>query len=172
MNNFLNINLNAIENLFSNINIASYKESINQLNEKITPYLLAENKSLWLVGKKYFYYISPHAKKAEQWLKASILTTEFLKPAPNGKAIILLQNDVTLTINEIKEGRIADFLQAIFHKEINSANYDNTIRGQNPRLLDLSHAEQIDKLRRYMQEGKISQYEFDDYNPAYPKAGK
>lgn len=104
--------------------------------------------------------------------KESIQAASASKGTPNGKLKISFNSDDEWLLDDVVFGRAYDFVQDIKPKNINSANYDNTIRGQFPQLLDPDHAEEIDRLRRWMQDGHISHYQFDDANPAYPKAGK
>lgn len=104
--------------------------------------------------------------------KESIKTAIASKGTPNGKLKITFNSGDEWNLEDVIFGRAFDFVQDIKPKNINSANYDNTIRGQFPQLLDPDHAEEIDRLRRWMQDGHISHYQFDDANPAYPKAGK
>ncbi|WP_251573900.1 histidine decarboxylase maturation protein HdcB [Limosilactobacillus agrestimuris] len=104
--------------------------------------------------------------------KDGVKDVKFIKGTPHGKLVIDFYNFSSLQLDDIVNGRAFDFIQDIKPKTINHAGYDNTIRGEFPQLLDPDHAEEIDRLRRWMQDGHISHYEYDDANPVYPKAGK
>ncbi|MGL5415118.1 MAG: histidine decarboxylase maturation protein HdcB [Clostridium sp.] len=121
--------------------------------------------SIHKVYKIYCNTVTSATKKSIAYATAS-------KSLSDGKLIIGFKSGEEWILNKIIFGRVFDFAQDVKPKIINSANYDNTIRGQFPQLLDPDHAEEVDKLRRYMQDGHISHYEFDDANPCYPKAGK
>ena len=101
-----------------------------------------------------------------------ISNVKFIKGVPNGAFEITFSNGEKWSAKDITQGRVFDFIQELKPQKINLAGYDNTIRGEFPQLLDLDHAEEIDRLRRYMQDGNLSHYEYDDCNPVYPKAGK
>lgn len=104
--------------------------------------------------------------------KEDVADVEFVNGTPDGEVIITLKDGKVLHPSHICYGRAFDFIQDVKPKVITMAGYDSTIRGEFPQLLDPDHAEEIDRLRRWMQDGNISHYEYDDANPAYPKAGK
>lgn len=110
--------------------------------------------------------------KIEKWDKKDVSEVTFIKGAPHGKVKLSFSNGETWDLDDITYGRAFDFIQDVKPKEINHAGYDNTIRGEFPQLLDPDHAEEVDRLRKWMQDGHISHYEYDDANPVYPKAGK
>lgn len=109
--------------------------------------------------------------KLESIDKDGIVEAQFIQGLPVGRCTIQFASK-GFSFTNIISGRVFDFIQDIKPKEINHANYDNTVRGEFHQLLDPDHAEEIDKLRKYMQEGNISHYEYDDINPAISKAGK
>lgn len=132
--------------------------------------LLCKNGDSFIATPHFF--ISIINQKINCYSKNKIKDYQFIKGVPNGKAIIILNNEKRIIIDDIIKGRVFDFLQYIHSKNFNKTSYDNTIRGQFPILLDIDHADVIDKLRNAMLNGIISSYEFDDFNPSYPKAGK
>lgn len=95
-----------------------------------------------------------------------------MKGTPHGSFLLSFDDGNIFKPNNIICGRVFDFVQDVQANVINVANYDSTIRGDNPQLLDPDHAQEVDKLRKWMQDGNISHYQYDDANPAYPKAGK
>lgn len=111
-------------------------------------------------------------KNLQKRNKKEISKISFIKGLPHGKLRIYFNDESIWNFEDIVKGRVFDFMQELKPIQINQASYDSTIRGEFPQLLDIDHAKEIDKLRRYMQDGNISHYEFDDYNPVYPKAGK
>lgn len=124
----------------------------------------------FLTSLRYFYIIKKY--KALKYKKSDVESVKFIKPVPHGEVLIALKNSDKLHLKNIVAGRAFDFIQDIKPKQITLSGYDNTIRGEFPQLLDPDHAEEIDKLRRWMQDGHISHYQYDDANPSYPKAGK
>lgn len=107
-----------------------------------------------------------------QYSKKDVKSVEFIKGTPDGKLKVTFNDGTEWKLEDVVYGRAFDFTQDIKPKVINHAGYDNTIRGEFPQLLDPDHAEEIDRLRKWMQDGHISHYEYDDANPVYPKAGK
>lgn len=110
--------------------------------------------------------------EVNEYPKSEVEKVTVAKPTPNGELTITLKDQTTISAAKIVCGRVYDFAQEIKPKVITLAGYDNTIRGEFPQLLDPDHAEEVDRLRRWMQDGHISHYEYDDANPVYPKAGK
>lgn len=104
--------------------------------------------------------------------KSSVKVSKFMKGTPHGSFLLSFDDGNIFKPNNIICGRVFDFVQDVQANVINVANYDSTIRGDNPQLLDPDHAQEVDKLRKWMQDGNISHYQYDDANPAYPKAGK
>lgn len=146
---------------------------IEKLDEKLSQIIVdKESNSLAMYVTSIHSIYRIHNNTVKKVSKKSTKAVTVLKGTPNGKLEISFIEEEKWTLNNVIFGRVYDFAQDIKPKNINSANYDNTIRGQFPQLLDPDHAEEIDKLRRWMQDGHISHYEFDDANPAYPKAGK
>lgn len=148
------------------------KVKIEQLDDKISQYVVNEekSKSVYAIGKNKLYLISENDLDVRQ--RNSISSVKFKKGVPNGAFEIIFSNGEKWAPKNIIQGRVFDFIQELKPQKINLAGYDNTIRGEFPQLLDLDHAEEIDRLRKYMQDGNISHYEYDDCNPVYPKAGK
>ena len=141
----------------------------DKFNQKIID--LEDNEKIaYLIGREKVYKIT-NSNVINQ-LRKDVVNAKYIKGIPNGKLSICFVNGIKWNINNVVEGRVFDFVQELHPREINEAGYDNTIRGEFPQLLDPDHAIEIDKLRKYMQAGNISHYEFDDYNPVYPKAGK
>ena len=134
---------------------------INKENDELTMYITSIHK----VYKIHSNKISEASKYSVQYASAS-------KGVPNGKLKIGFKSGEEWVLDDVIFGRTYDFVQDVKPKVITLANYDNTIRGDFPQLLDPDHAEEVDRLRRWMQDGHISHYEFDDANPCYPKAGK
>ncbi|WP_290033390.1 histidine decarboxylase maturation protein HdcB [Ligilactobacillus cholophilus] len=125
---------------------------------------------LCAIGRNKIYLIKANILQNKK--REHIVDVDFISGVPNGKLKIKFDNGEIWNFTNIIKGRVFDFKQELMPGKINEAGYDNTIRGEFPQLLDLDHAEEIDKLRRYMQSGFISHYEYDDCNPVYPKAGK
>lgn len=148
------------------------KKKIEQLNDKINQYVVNEenSKTIYAIGKSKLYRINENEFVVRK--RNLISSAKFIKGTPNGAFEIVFSNGEEWSLKNITQGRVFDFVQELKPQKINLAGYDNTIRGEFPQLLDLDHAEEIDRLRRYMQDGNLSHYEYDDYNPAYPKAGK
>lgn len=148
------------------------KKKIEQLDDKINQYVVNEenSKTIYAIGKSKLYRINENEFVVRK--RNLISSAKFIKGAPNGAFEIVFSNGEEWSLKNITQGRVFDFVQELKPQKINLAGYDNTIRGEFPQLLDLDHAEEIDRLRRYMQDGNLSHYEYDDYNPVYPKAGK
>ena len=142
----------------------------NKINGDKIYQIVKDNNIIYAVGKKNVYQIKNNEINKEK--KINILKADFVKGVPHGSFLIEFKDGCKWNPKNIIEGRVFDFIQSVHPEQINMAGYDNTIRGEFPQLLDPDHAVEIDKLRRYMQEGKISHYVYDDYNPVYPKAGK
>lgn len=148
------------------------KNKIKQLDDKINQFVVneEESKSIYAIGKHKLYLIYEDCIDTRE--KSSVLSVKFKKGVPNGAFEIVFLNGEKWNPQNIIQGRVFDFIQELKPQKINLAGYDNTVRGEFPQLLDLDHAEEIDRLRKYMQDGNISHYEYDDCNPVYPKAGK
>lgn len=148
------------------------KKKIERLDDKISQYVVNEEnlKTIYAIGKSKLYRINENEIDIRK--RDLISNAKFIKGVPNGAFEITFSNGEKWSAKDITQGRVFDFVQELKPQEINLAGYDNTIRGEFPQLLDLDHAEEIDRLRRYMQDGNLSHYEYDDCNPVYPKAGK
>ncbi|WP_283600786.1 histidine decarboxylase maturation protein HdcB [Ligilactobacillus aviarius] len=148
------------------------KKKIKRLDDKISQYVVNEEnlKTIYAIGKSKLYRINENEIDIRK--RDLISNAKFIKGVPNGAFEITFSNGEKWSAKDITQGRVFDFVQELKPQEINLAGYDNTIRGEFPQLLDLDHAEEIDRLRRYMQDGNLSHYEYDDCNPVYPKAGK
>lgn len=183
MENFEEENSEKLQELLSTINIEinnEVGEILSSIDERIVEAVVdfdASKKFYRLVlttrHKVYLFSFDEVSKenKLESTDKDRIVGVQFIQGLPNGKCIVQFASQAW-TFNNIISGRVFDFVQDIKPREINHANYDNTVRGEFHQLLDPDHAEEIDKLRKYMQEGNISHYEYDDINPAISKAGK
>ncbi|ANZ58387.1 hypothetical protein BGL34_00165 [Fructilactobacillus lindneri] len=95
----------------------------------------------------------------------------FIKGTPNGEIQFKFGNHV-YKVNQIRIGRVFDFVQTLKPTLPLEANYTNTNRGENNYLSNPDHAVEIDRLRTALQNGKISRYEYDDFNGSISKAGK
>ena len=148
------------------------KKKIERLDDKINQYVVNEedSKIIYAIGKSKLYRINENEIDIRK--RDLISNVKFIKGVPNGALEITFSNGEKWSAKDITQGRVFDFIQELKPQKINLAGYDNTIRGEFPQLLDLDHAEEIDRLRRYMQDGNLSHYEYDDCNPVYPKAGK
>lgn len=170
--------IQLIYSLDSSIDINSYRVALEAISEKCAVALIAReplfssDPVLYLADKHYFYRLLSHATHVEKWKRNEISSTHFFKGAPHGHIFITLKNHSVIDIDNIVAGRAFDFIQYIYPQKINNASYDFTARHENPYLLDVDHAQEIDRLRSWMQKGHISSYQYDDMNPAYPKAGK
>lgn len=150
-----------------------FRSYISKLDEKLSQIVInEENNSLTMYVTSIHKVYKIHSDVVTSITKDLVESACASKGAPNGKLKIDFISGDKWELNNIIFGRAYDFVQDVKPKDINMANYDNTIRGQFPQLLDPDHAEEIDRLRRWMQDGHISHYEFDDANPVYPKAGK
>lgn len=146
---------------------------ISKLDEKLSQIVInKESNSLDMYVTSIHKVYKIHSDVISEVTKESVEYACALKGTPNGKLKIGFKSGDEWILDNIIFGRAYDFAQEIKPRKINSANYDNTIRGQFPQLLDPDHAEEVDRLRRWMQDGHISHYQFDDANPTYPKAGK
>lgn len=146
------------------------KQKLAQLADKINQVLVEDENTIFAIGREKVYRINENQVDEED--KYDIKDAQFIKGTPHGAFKIVFSDNTKWTSDDIVDGRVFDFIQELKPVQINLAGYDNTIRGEFPQLLDLDHAEEIDRLRRYMQDGNISHYEYDDCNPVYPKAGK
>ena len=148
------------------------KKKIEWLDDKISQYVVNEenSKTIYAIGKSKLYRIDENEIDTRK--RDLISNAKFIRGIPNGAFEIAFSNGEKWSAKTITQGRVFDFIQELKPQKINLAGYDNTIRGEFPQLLDLDHAEEIDRLRRYMQDGNLSHYEYDDCNPVYPKAGK
>lgn len=146
---------------------------ISKLDEKISQIVInEENNSLAMYVTSIHKVYKIYSDVINEVTKESVNYACASKGTPNGKLKIGFKSGNEWVLNNIIFGRAYDFVQDVKPKKINSANYDNTIRGEFPQLLDPDHAEEVDRLRRWMQDGNISHYQYDDANPVYPKAGK
>lgn len=168
------ININRFEKRVPN---KQYQELfgayIPKLDEKISQIVIDnENGNLVMYITSIHKIYKIHSDEISEVSKDSVQDASASKGVPNGKLRIGFKSGEEWILDDVVFGRTYDFVQEIKPKVINLASYDNTIRGQFPQLLDPDHAEEVDRLRRWMQDGHISHYEFDDANPCYPKAGK
>ena len=108
----------------------------------------------------------------ESVAKTDVAAVNNISGCPQGQMRIALTGGKVWQLENIVAGRVHDFAQDVRPRAITAAGYDSTVRGEFPQLLDPDHAEEIDALRYWMQKGHLSHYEYDDANPAYPKAGK
>lgn len=170
---------NLLENLINEDVLSVIKKSVLAINDKIVESLIGKGKKNYflLISTRnsifllFFNQFEKDSLTVQQRQKADVREVKFLRGAPNGKFSIIFAND-QWKFNHIFRGRVFDFLQDVKPRDINNAGYDYTIRGEFHQLLDPDHAEEIDRLRKYMQDGHISHYEYDDYNPSISKAGK
>lgn len=168
------INIQRINKVIPNTLVTDeFKRTLKELQDRISQIIVndSQNEKEILMTSIHSFYRYANSEMT-LYKKDSVKKVEFVKGTPHGKAIIKFYDFSDLKLNDIIYGRAFDFIQDIKPKEINHAGYDNTIRGEFPQLLDPDHAEEIDRLRRWMQDGHISHYEYDDANPVYPKAGK
>lgn len=116
----------------------------------------------------------PNARSCavESVAKTDVAAVGDVSGCPQGRMRVALTSGEAWQLENIVAGRVHDFAQDIRPRVITAADYDSTVRGEFPQLLDPDHAEEVDALRRWMQDGRLSHYEYDDANPAYPKAGK
>ncbi|NME84262.1 DUF5449 family protein [Clostridium sp. SM-530-WT-3G] len=168
------ININRFENRVLD---KEYKELfgayIPKLDEKISQIVINKEDdglAMYITSIHKIYKI--HSNEISEASKDSVQDASASKGLPNGKLKIEFKSGEKWILDDVIFGRTYDFVQDVKPKVINMASYDNTIRGEFPQLLDPDHAEEVDRLRRWMQDGHISHYEFDDANPCYPKAGK
>ncbi|RHW48213.1 hypothetical protein DS832_02555 [Bombilactobacillus bombi] len=183
MDDYRNQNLKKIDKLLSDCDINSgkqlVKEIVSNIDDRIVELLLSRDSNQYyiLTSTRNDVFLMSFVKNdynsvdLQKDKKINICKAKFIKGTPNGELIITFPNKEWHLKNIIK-GRVFDFLQDVKPVNINNAFYDSSIRGEFHQLLDPDHAEEIDKLRRYMQEGHISHYEYDDYNPSISKAGK
>ncbi|MCI1554457.1 MAG: histidine decarboxylase maturation protein HdcB [Levilactobacillus sp.] len=179
MEKFAKENATKIHELLSEVNAVSNNEVgkiPTTVSERIVEAIVDDSQdTIQLIfttrHKIYFVDLNGDNSDVKTVGKDEVIDAEFLRGAPEGKCIIKSASE-NWTFDHIVGGRVFDFIQDIKPKEINHAGYDNTVRGEFHQLLDPDHAEEIDKLRKYMQEGNISHYEYDDINPAISKAGK
>lgn len=146
-----------------------FQEAVKQTGERFSQVIVNEG-DYYLTTIHEFFKISGDA--VEKFKKDDVKEVKFIKPVPHGEVYITMENGDELHLSDIVAGRAFDFIQDVKPKQITLSGYDNTIRGEFPQLLDPDHAEEIDRLRRWMQDGHISHYQYDDANPVYPKAGK
>lgn len=147
---------------------------IQKIDEKISQIVINEcgDETAVIVSTRLnlYYFLTDGCVQEKN--KDEVLEAKFVKGMPHGSAKILFSDGKYWNLNDIIAGRVFDFVQDVKPKRITSAGYDNTIRGESPQLLDPDHADEIDRLRKWMQEGHMSHYEYDDANPGYSKAGK
>ena len=152
---------------------SEFKQAIERINERMSQVIVNDkhgSKEILMTSIHNFYRYADG--EITPFAKSGVKSVEFIKGTPHGKVVINFLDSGCLQLDDIISGQAFDFIQDIKPREINHAGYDNTIRGEFPQLLDPDHAEEIDRLRRWMQDGHISHYEYDDANPVYPKAGK
>lgn len=174
MNDNYEISLGRIKDAISSEFITTdLKNTVESLNQRVSQIVVNDNK-----GNLEYFLTSLHDffsiidDKVTKYVKEDVDSVAFIKAVPHGEVIIKMKDGQEIHPSNLVSGRGFDFIQDIKPKIITMAGYDNTIRGEFPQLLDPDHAEEVDKLRRWMQDGHISHYEYDDANPVYPKAGK
>lgn len=172
LNNFSDYNAGLLKKAWAGCIVSDYRSGLNEISAKGSQVVIQKDGTVYLTTRDAIFEIKPHDANVKKYLKDHVMNTEFMSGTPDGHVLIEFSDGSKLDVKDIMYGRCFDFIQDIKPRQINTAAYDTTIRGQNPQLLDPDHAEEIDRLRRWMQDGHISQYEFDDLNPAYPKAGK
>ena len=151
----------------------SLKKGIQNEDSRISQIIVNErrhNREYYMTSIDSLYKLENG--KIEKWNKSDVSAVNFIKGTPHGQVKLSFSNGQTWDLDNITYGRAFDFIQDVKPKEINHAGYDNTIRGEFPQLLDPDHAQEVDRLRKWMQDGHISHYEYEDANPVYPKAGK
>ncbi len=164
-------NVRRIRAVWPKFNLADYP-SVEKIKEKCSQIVIDGEGAILLTSIKNLYYVKKHDDTVQEWTKKDVTSARASAGLPDGHIIIIFSDGDVLDVTHIHNGRCYDFAQDVKPRSLTLAGYDNTIRTQNPRLLNPDHAEEIDRLRKWMQEGHISQYEFDDANPCYPKAGK
>lgn len=146
---------------------------LGDIPDKISQVILnrrTNGSEIYLTSMKNVYLLSSHGILATK--KSVVQSAHFVKGAPHGAITITFKDGSEWDPSNIVVGRAFDFVQDTKPRVINMAGYDHTIRGEFPQLLDPDHAEEVDKLRKWMQDGYISHYQYDDANPVLPKAGK
>ncbi|WP_172187944.1 histidine decarboxylase maturation protein HdcB [Lentilactobacillus kribbianus] len=170
----VNNNLQVIESVIPSDKIPEFvSEYIDDINDKLSQVVLDNNGTsidIYLTSVKRVYKMNKNELLTVE--KSDVTSAKFITGAPCGEFMIALRDGIVWHPENIIFGRVFDFVQDTKPREINIAGYDNTIRHEFPQLLDPDHAEEVDRLRKWMQEGHISHYEYDDANPVYPKAGK
>ncbi|UQS82255.1 histidine decarboxylase maturation protein HdcB [Bombilactobacillus folatiphilus] len=150
--------------------------ALANVSEKMNSIALNEDGALeqviFTAGTKVFFYDLKKKDSLRYRSREEVKSAQCLKGTPHGKIKIVFEDLEKWEFDDIVAGRAFDLVQAIKPQTQNQAAYDNTIRGGFPQLLDADHGPEVDRLRNYMQAGFISQYEYDDSNPALPKAGK
>ncbi|UQS84090.1 histidine decarboxylase maturation protein HdcB [Bombilactobacillus thymidiniphilus] len=150
--------------------------ALRQVSRKIYSIALNEDgevgQVIFTAGTKVYYYDLKQPDSLQYRSREDVKSITGVKAAPHGAIKIEFVDKEKWEFADIIAGRVFDLAQAISPQSNEQAAYDNTIRGGFPQLLDSDHAPEVDRLRNYMQSGYISQYEYDDSNPALPKAGK
>lgn len=146
---------------------------LSDISDKISQVILNQRSNgseIYLTSMKNVYLLTAHGISAMK--KEAVQSAHFEKGAPHGSITITFKDGSVWNPTDIIYGRAFDFVQDTKPRDINIAGYDHTVRGEFPQLLDPDHAEEVDKLRKWMQDGHISHYQYDDANPVLPKAGK
>lgn len=158
------------------IKVKKVLPALTAVPEKMTSIALNQDGDLeqviFTAGTKVYYYDLKQPDSLQERSRAEVKSAQCLKGVPHGKIKIIFEDLEQWQFNDLIAGRAFDLVQAISPQENTQAAYDNTIRGGFPQLLDADHGPEVDRLRNYMQNGYISQYEYEDSNPALPKAGK
>lgn len=174
MNDNYTVSIQRVKKVVPDTLITSeFKKALEETNDRVSQVIVndAHNAKEILMTSIHNFYKYANGEMTF-FKKDGVKNVKFIKGAPHGKVTINFHDFSSLSLDDIIYGRAFDFIQDVKPREINHAGYDNTIRGEFPQLLDPDHAEEIDRLRRWMQDGHISHYEYDDANPVYPKAGK
>lgn len=149
------------------------KAQIEKLSDRVSQILMDTSttpETYYFTSIKNVYRIQ--GDQTDSFAKKDIKSAKASKGLPDGKLKVEFNDGTTWEANDIKAGRVYDYAQDAKPRTITLAGYDHTIRGEFPQLLDPDHAEEVDRLRRWMQDGHISHYQYDDANPVLPKAGK
>ena len=174
MSNISVANNNTIQSAIPDSSMPEFvKTFINDIPDKISQVILNRGSSgseVYITSMKNIYLLTFQGVSAMQ--KSSVKSAHFVKGTPHGAINVSFKDGSEWNVKDIVAGRAFDFVQDTKPRDINVAGYDHTIRGEFPQLLDPDHAEEVDKLRKWMQDGHISHYQYDDANPVLPKAGK
>ena len=167
-------NNNTIESVIPYKFMPSFiSKYIADIPDKISQVILnkmSDGSEVYLTSMKNVYLLTSHGISAMK--KDAVKSAHFKKGVPHGSICLEFKDGTMWNPKNILAGRAFDFVQDTKPRDINVAGYDHTVRGEFPQLLDPDHAEEVDKLRKWMQDGHISHYQYDDANPVLPKAGK